>query len=147
VKHEPTITLTAEPSRDDVQFLDDRLYEFNVERTGLADGRLFGVFARDEGGRIVAGLFGWTWGACCEIRFLWVDARWRGQGLGRRLLELAENEARARAVEQIVLSTHSFQAPRFYQQLGFEIVGSISDYPAGHQQIHLRKRLIRPSSS
>jgi len=52
----------GEPSDADVRFLEDRLYEFNVEATGQADGRGLGVFVRDEGGGIVAAAAGHTWG-------------------------------------------------------------------------------------
>jgi GNAT superfamily N-acetyltransferase len=143
-RHTPTFSLTDDPPREDVQFLDDRLYEFNVARTGIRDGRLLAVFARDHAGEIVAGLHGWTWGGCCEIRFLWVHQDWRGRRLGTRLVELAEREARARGARQVVLATHSFQAPGFYRRLGFSTVGAVSDYPAGHAQIYLRKRLSPP---
>jgi ribosomal protein S18 acetylase RimI-like enzyme len=124
----------------DVQFLDDRIYEFNASRTGIADARLLAILVRDAEA-IVAGLYGWTWGQCCEVKILWVHERHRGAGLGTRLMTSAEAEARSRGATQIVLSTHSFQAPAFYQRLGFEIVGRIDDYPVGHQSIFLRKRL------
>jgi ribosomal protein S18 acetylase RimI-like enzyme len=90
---------------------------------------------------VVAGLCGHTWGGCCEIRQVWVHERHRGSGIGRELLELAEMEARRRSCFQIVLATHSFQAPEFYRKLGFEIVESLPDYPRGHQHLHLRKFL------
>ena len=137
----PELELSDEPSRDDVQFLDDRLYEFNVAATGMADGRLLAIFARDSSDAIVGGVYGWTWGRCCEVRYLWVDEKWRGQRLGSRLLAAAEAEARARGALQIVLDTHSFQAPEFYARLGFERVGSITDYPLGYEKIYMRKRL------
>ena len=44
-----------------------------------------------------------------------------------------------------MLSTHSFQAPLFYVQLGFEVVSSIDDHPRGHRSVLLRKRLGAPA--
>jgi GNAT superfamily N-acetyltransferase len=129
------------PDVHDVQYLDDRIYDDNVARTGIADARLLTILLRDDDGTIMAGLHGWTWGQCCEVRILWVHARWRSRGLGTRLMADAEAEARARGATQIVLSTHSFQAPDFYRRLGFAPVGRIEDYPVGHASIFLVKRL------
>jgi len=137
----PEVVLTEEPDRDDVLLLEERLYQYNVERTGISDGRVLSLFARDESNAIVGGLYGWTWGQACEIRSLWVAARWRRQGLGSRLLKMAEYEARVRGAKQILLSTHSFQAPAFYRRFGFEVVAGVSDYPIGHDHFLLRKIL------
>jgi ribosomal protein S18 acetylase RimI-like enzyme len=129
------------PDAQDVTFLEDRLDEYNLSRTGITDVRMLAIFVRDEGGAIIAGLHGWTWGRCCEVKTLWVHEQWRGQELGTHLMAAAESEARARGATQMVLSTHGFQAPDFYRRLGFEIVGQVDDYPVGYQSIHLRKRL------
>ena len=135
------LSILDTPDWQDVRFLDDRIYEFNVERTGISDGRLLAIFLRDTHNDIIAGLYGWTWGQCCEVKTLWVHKEWRGKGLGTRLMNAAEDEARLRGATQMVLSTHSFQAPGFYHRLGFETIGYNQDYPAGHQNIHMRKRL------
>ena len=113
-----------------------------MARTGITDVRLLAIILRDADDDIVAGLYGWTWGGCCELKTLWVHEYWRGLGLGTRLMAAAEEEARARGASQIVLSTHSFQAPDFYRRLGFDSVGQVEDYPVGHQNIFLRKRLL-----
>jgi GNAT superfamily N-acetyltransferase len=137
----------AEPSAADVQFLEDRLYEFNAGATGIADGRTLGVFLRNELGEIVAAATGHTWGETCELRQVWVAEPQRGNGLGRRLLSAAETEALVRGCKQIILTTHSFQAPDFYRKLGFEVVSELADYPRGHSQFWLRKRLTRTSGA
>jgi hypothetical protein len=53
----------------------------------------------------------------------------------------AEGEAVLRGCSFMGLDTHSFQAPAFYQRLGFEIFGSHTDYLRGHFKHYLRKTL------
>jgi GNAT superfamily N-acetyltransferase len=107
----------------------------------MTDGEWLAIFVRDEGGRIVAGLCGNTWGGGCEIRQFWVEESRRRRGLGTRLLEAAEREARRRGCRQILLTTFSFQAPAFYAKRGFETLAAVPDFPRGHQRLLLRKRL------
>jgi ribosomal protein S18 acetylase RimI-like enzyme len=135
------LVVDPEPRPEDAQYLEDRLYEFNAGMTGIRDGRTLGIFLRDESGGIVAGAAGHTWGGTCELKQVWVAASARGRGLGRRLMAAAEAEAVRRGCRQLVLSTHSFQAPGFYRRLGFEVMAELPDYPRGHSHLVLRKRL------
>jgi len=121
--------------------LDQEIYAFNVDATGLDDGRLLSVKARAGDGSLAGGLSGWTWGSCLYVDLLWVRADQRGCGLGSRLLDAAEQEARARGCIVVSLSTHSFQAPGFYLARGYVEVGRTEGYPLGHSQLHLRKDL------
>lgn len=134
------------PSFEELQFLEDRLYEFNSDQTGQDDGQLFAYFIRNDRQEIVAGLSGWTWAQACEIRALWVHPSWRGQGYGRALLESAENEARACGCKVILISSYSFQAPEFYQKWGYELVWRLNDFPPGYQYNYLVKRLTGTTS-
>src|SRR3954469_2873923 len=71
------------PAIEDIQFLENQIYEHNVTRTGHTDGILFGIFLRDDDGQIIAGLHGWTWAGWLEVSVLWVQADRRGAGLGK----------------------------------------------------------------
>ena len=135
------LVMRTDPTPAEIGYLEDRLYEFNAKATGIDDALGLAVFGRDAHGEIAAGLCGHSWGGCCEIRQVWVDEKDRGQGIGRRLLEMAEAEARRRSCFQIVLATHSFQAPGFYRKLRFEIVDRLPGYPRGHEHLRLRKVL------
>ena len=121
--------------------LDAELAEFNFDATGIRDAREFAAALHDEGGALMAGVQGWTWGATCWVERLWVREDARHRGLGRRLLIAIESEARARGCGQLALTTHSFQAPGFYQRLGLDTVGELADYPVGHASLLMRKRL------
>jgi GNAT superfamily N-acetyltransferase len=122
-------------------FLADRIYEFNVKATGYVDGRLLAGTIQDDTGEITAGINGHTWGGCCEITHVWVHERHRGKGLGRALVLAAESEALQRGCEQVVLMTHSFQAPEFYEDLGYKRRYAIEGRPKGHSDIVYVKRL------
>ena len=128
-------------------FLADRIYEFNVKATGYADGRLLAGTIQDDTGEIIAGINGYTWGGCCEITNLWVHERHRGQGLGKALVHAAESEAVRRGCEQVVLLTHSFQAPKFYEHLGYNRKYAIEGRPRGHADIVYVKRLNRENGT
>jgi len=134
-------SVETDPSPDQVQYVEDRIYEFNSAVTGIKDGEWLAIFVRDDTGRIVAGICGNTWGGCCEIRQFWVEESRRGRGLGTRLLVAAEAEARRRGCSQILLMTFTFQAPGFYTRHGFTTLAAVDGYPQGHENLLMRKRL------
>jgi GNAT superfamily N-acetyltransferase len=135
------LIIETQPTPQDMTFLEEQIHSYNIAQTGVPFGGMLACFIRDEQGDVVAGVSGWTWGDCCEIRLLWVHADWRGQGYGSQLLQAAEQEARRRGCRQVVLDTHSFQAPDFYQRHGYEVVGVVDGYPYQHQKFYLKKRL------
>jgi GNAT superfamily N-acetyltransferase len=137
-----TMVIHPEPTPDDVQYLEDRLYEFNAGATGIRDGQWLAIFVRDHENRIVAGICGNTWGGCWEIRQLWVEESRRRQGFGTRLLDAAEHEARRRGCRKAFLTTFSFQAPAFYAKHGFRVLTVLDDHPRGHQNVLLGKDLL-----
>jgi GNAT superfamily N-acetyltransferase len=131
------------PSPEEIQFLEDRLYEYNRAQTGIDDGQVFAFLVRNDRQEIVAGLSGWTWAGACEVQTLWVHPDLRGQGVGARLLESAEQEARVRCCKVILLQSYTFQAPAFYQKHGYELAWQLQDFPPGHRYCHLIKHLSR----
>jgi len=126
-------------------FLADRIYEFNSQATGYLDGKLLAGRVRDGAGEVIAGFSGHTWGSCCYLSHVWVHEQHRGKGLGKALLQVAETEARHRGCIQMVLLTHSFQAPRFYERVGYERKYTIEGRPRGHSDIVYVKLLPRGS--
>lgn len=122
-------------------FLAERIYEFNASATGLFDGEEFAAVIKDSNSRIIAGASGHTWGGCCQLSQLWVHESARKQGLGMSLMMAVEAHALSRNCPQIVLSSHSFQAPDFYRRLGYIERARISGYPEGHSDIFFTKCL------
>lgn len=139
------LLVESDLSPEQVQYLEDRIYEFNSGATGITDGEWLAIFVRDDSGRLVAGVAGNTWGGCCEIRQLWVDQSRRGSGWGTRLLAAVEQEARRRGCSQILLMTFSFQAPAFYARHGFTTLATVDGYSHGHQNLLMSKHLGEPT--
>ena len=122
-------------------FLSERIYEFNSLAIACFDGKLFGYAMQDERGQVIAGASGHTWAGCCQLTHLWVLESLRGEGLGQELLRAVETEAKRRGCSVVLLATHSFQAPVFYEQLGYERQAVVQDHPIGHSNFVYSKRL------
>lgn len=105
----------------------------------------FGLALRDADGETEGGLTArsvWDW---FYVETLWVTEARRGQGLGARLMEAAESEARRRGCQGLWVSTYSFQAPAFYERQGFEKFGEIDDFPKNHRRLFYKKPLTPTS--
>jgi len=130
-----------DPDPRDLEFLEDQINAYNIAVTGIAEWYPLAIFVHDAGGQIVAGINGGMWAGYLEVKNLWVREDLRGQGLGRRLLLAAEQAARGRGCTQVLLDTHDFQAPGFYQRLGYTIFGAFEGIGGHHTRYYLRKRL------
>jgi GNAT superfamily N-acetyltransferase len=99
------------------------------------------VFLRDESGTLVGGVWGqvnWNW---VHIGLVWVAETLRGTGYGRQLIAAMEHAAKERGCTAAHLDTFSFQARPFYESLGYEVFGTLDDYPQGHQRFFMKKTL------
>jgi len=139
--HTPDLVIEEHPDPRDLDFLEDQINAYNVAVTGITDWYPLAIFVRDDAGQILAGINGGMWGGYLEIQNLWVREDLRGQGLGRRLLLAAEQQARARGCTQALLDTHDFQAPEFYKQLGYAVFGIFEGIGGRYNRYYLRKRL------
>ncbi len=84
------------------------------------------LVAKDEQGEIVGGVHGVTIYQQFLIQVVWVSESERGSGLGRSLMQTAEEEAIKRGCVAAQVETLAFQAPEFYRKLGFDVVGQVS---------------------
>lgn len=113
-----TTTGSADAALD--QRLNDELSKFNTAATpGVAVADELTV-RMEEDGVLVAGASGWTWGQAAGIAMTWVREDQRGTGIGASLLAAFENEAKARGCTHVFVTSFTFQAPAFYQRLGYE---------------------------
>jgi GNAT superfamily N-acetyltransferase len=119
------------------------LEEFTDAASGMPEPvQWLGLLLREPGSdRVVGGLWGMSYYRWLFVELLFVPASMRGQGLGTELMRQAESVARARGCHGIWLDTFSFQAPDFYERLGFDRFGTIDAYPLQHSRLFFQKRL------
>ncbi len=137
------LTLETEPSQDDLSAINAILSEFN--RRAMPDSKFqaLTIVVRDGAGYVVGGLRGETYWDWLYVDTLAIRDDIRGQGVGSRLMVMAEQEAIARGCHSAYLDTFSFQALPFYQKQGYEIFGTLDNYPGEQKRYFLRKQLIR----
>lgn len=130
------------------EFLQGKIREFNNAHSPQhqairEEGAVTPLFLllMDETGQLVGGLSGSTYWGWFSIDYLFVPENLRGEGLGARLLGMAEGIARKRGCEHAYLTTFGFQAPEFYKKMGYLQAGCLENYPPGISYFWMKKDL------
>ena len=107
------------------------LLSFNRKTAGPFRYTRTVLTARSEAGKILGGLILQSYWNESYVELLWLSTRARKHGIGRELMAEAERRARNRGSRLLHLNTYSFQAPGFYEKLGFRRFGKMSGSPKG----------------
>jgi GNAT superfamily N-acetyltransferase len=145
---ETEITFSENEDQDFSDFLQGRIREFNnahsahhlaIREPGAVTALSLKLAGPD--GQVIGGLSGSTYWGWLYIDYLFVPDELRGRDLGSRLMAMAEQVAVERGCKHAYLTTFGFQAPRFYEKLGFEVAGRLEDYPPGVTYYWMKKDL------
>jgi ribosomal protein S18 acetylase RimI-like enzyme len=128
-------------SPNEVDGIEDRLYDHNSDATGRHDGQGLGFVIRDEAGHTIGVIAGYTWAGTSELKQMWVDKAYRGRGYARALLNAFVVEASSRGVKRIWVASYDFQAPEMYEKAGFKRMAEFEGWPDGHSNVILCKIL------
>ena len=143
-----TLTLEDNPAAADLEAVRAGLDTFNrraIQMDKPAEYQSLNILIRGNDDIVMGGLLGGSWWGWLYISILWVHDDLRGQDFGSDLMRAAEQEALKRGCHSVYVDTHSFQVLPFYQKLGYEIFGELSDFPVGQTRYFLQKRLGRNS--
>jgi GNAT superfamily N-acetyltransferase len=103
------------------------------------------LFAFDAAGQVIAGLFAETQFHWLKTQILAVHPNQRRQGLGKRLMLEAETIALQRGCCNAYVDTMEYQAPAFYERLGYTLAGRFPDWDShGHAKCFYIKQLVAP---
>lgn len=135
------IERSQNPTDEEEQAILLPLRAYNASKAGVSRQEPIALLVRDDSGEILGGLYARVFYQWMFIELLSVPEQARGQGLGSKLMRMAEDVAREKDCVGVWLDTFDFQAPGFYQKLGYSELGQIVDYPPGHKRLFFQKRL------
>lgn len=127
---------------DLVEFLDQKIAEFNWARWEVSERKPIAIKMTNDDNEIIAGAAGRTFGDWLMINTLWVSENLRGQKVGSQILENIENAAIKRGCNKALLDTLNFQAMPFYLQHDYEIQWTQQGYPKTGCKYYMVKELI-----
>ncbi|ORO45175.1 N-acetyltransferase [Streptococcus oralis] len=123
------------------QEIANQIRDYNRSKREEAESESLNLYVEDEKGNLMAGLVAETFGNWLEIEYLFVREELRGQGIGSKLLQRAENEAKNRNCRFSFVNTYQFQAPDFYKRHAYKEVFILHDYPYTGQRYYYQKDL------
>lgn len=127
------------------QYVTAQLTAFNeskVPNTQFPSSINIDLVTKNDKRRVVGGAFSilYHW-RILFIDILWVDEFHRGRGYGTALIKETEKRAKAMNCYLIHLDTFDFQAKAFYEKMGYEVFGVLSNCPMGHNRYFLKKEI------
>jgi GNAT superfamily N-acetyltransferase len=138
----PVLTVSGDPEPEAEKVIGDGLNAYNDAIAGYADRLPLHVIVKDaDSGAILGGISGRTSLGLMFLDLVYLPESLRGRDIGTRMLALAEAEGRRRGCKAGVLYTISFQAPRFYERLGWRVFGEVPCDPPGTSRVFLTKDL------
>ena len=135
------IVVEKQADQKDIELIKNKLKSHNEKFTSPDNHKELTVFLQEESGEIKGGIIGGTYWGWLYIDSLWIDETLRHKGYGKKLLEMAEEEAKKRGCNNAHLDTHDFQSVNFYKKNGYEICGQLDDLPEGYNRYLLKKEL------
>jgi GNAT superfamily N-acetyltransferase len=136
---DPTIAFDEDP--ETFAALLEGMKAFNKRVADIRPAHKFNVAARDADGRIVGGIAATLSSDSLYLEIVWNDDSIRGQGYGRRMMEMIEKEGRRRGARNVWLYTMSFQARPFYEKVGYECVADMPYMGETHRRHIMWKKL------
>ena len=102
-------------------FIDVEFTEYGKEKGVDVNYEDFLFIAKDDDGEIIGAITGHAYYNEVYVGDLIIGKNHRREGLGSKLIKAVEDAFKGKGYDIMTLTTFGFQAPIFYQKLGFEI--------------------------
>lgn len=135
------LTIEGEPNESDMKVLVEGMLTYHAGKGHPRKVDKCSILIKNNEDKLVGCVMvSFLWNGM-EIGSLWVSESMRGQGLGQKLMEMAEAEGKKRGATFAYTNTFTWQAPGFYEKLGYKLYGKLEDFPVGNELSYYRKDL------
>jgi GNAT superfamily N-acetyltransferase len=139
---QPKFVVSEKPGTDLRDAILRPLLNYNASKVGrTATGSFAIALQHPETDETIGGLWATSAYNWLFVDLLFVPDEYSGRGIGSSLIRQAEQVAITRGHAGIRLDTMSFQAPGFYEKLGYQRFGRLENYPMGYEHIYYFKVL------
>ena len=139
--NDSVIRRAAEETEEIGSFIHEAFMRYGTQNGVALNYDEFCFTAEDGRGKIIGVITGWAYYNEVHIGDLIVDESCRGSGLGSRLVRTVEEAYRGKGYDVVTLTTFGFQAPAFYQKLGYSLEFVREDRDPKLSKYFLSKRL------
>ncbi len=135
------VSINGEPNPIDKQVMIDGMLSYHASKGHVRKSETFSVVIKDQNEKLLGCVMvSFLWNGM-SIQSLWVDDAVRGQGLGKKLMAMAEEEGVKRGCTIAYTDTFTWQAPGFYEKLGYKIYGKLEGFPEDNALSYFCKKL------
>lgn len=138
------VNLNKDVDNSDNDYVRESLIKSNLNKMPTKQNpspEMYNLIIKSNQGVIIGGILGLMDRYCYYIDKLWVDERYRGQGLGRKLIDDIEIILKKKGCKLMCVDTFGFQAPEFYKKMGFETFGILDGYPEKIELLYMKKTI------
>lgn len=133
--------LTTDVSEEDKETFHKGLHHHVIAHVGNGHkGIGIKLVIRGQDGELIGGLSAWTTLRNLIFECVWVEERFCRKGLGRMLVMEMERIARENDCIASQAYCFSFQAPGFFEKMGYKILGVSNGYPPPVNELYLIKK-------
>ena len=135
--------INGEPSPEDKKVMVDGMLAYHKSKGHIRKDEFYSILLKNSDKKVLGTIIvSFRWGGM-HIQTLWIDETERSHGWGKKLMQMAEAEAIKKGCTLAYTDTYTWQSPKFYEKLGYELYGKLEDFPKGNSLRYYCKKLSK----
>lgn len=130
--------INAQPSKESDQVVIDGIHHYNNTLHNDPVSH-HSIYAKSDN-KIIGGALIYQHSDAIYIDSLWVDEKFRNQGIGSELLRKAEQDCLEKGITKQIISTFNIRAKDLYIKHGFKVIATVPNYIQGLDKYYLEKK-------